>query len=250
MAMKNRLDRSLVALGLVPTRSQAENLIKLGRVKVNGRVAAKPGVLIGQANNIEITGNDRYVSRAGMKLAGAAKSLNITFKNKIVLDVGSSTGGFTDFALKNGASKVLAVDVGTGQLHPSLVTNPRVEVYEQTDIRDFASRVVSNIDLILIDISFISLSLILPSIARLASADTLIVAMAKPQFEAGFSELKHKGVIKNETMRRQILKNFEAIARRNFVIINKADSQVAGAKGNVERFYLLKKLPTKRLDNR
>ncbi|MGH7237324.1 MAG: TlyA family RNA methyltransferase, partial [Candidatus Saccharimonadales bacterium] len=212
--MKIRLDRILVKFGLVPTRSQAENMVKLGRIRVNGQIVTKPGMLIDEAALVEMPNDEIYVSRAGMKLAAAAKNLGINFKDKTVLDVGSSTGGFTDFALKNGASKVLAVDVGTGQLHPSLMADSRVEVHEQTDIRNFASQPASKIDLILIDVSFISLSLILPSVAKLASADTLIVAMVKPQFEAGLSKLKHKGVIKNETMRQQILKDFESTAHR------------------------------------
>jgi 23S rRNA (cytidine1920-2'-O)/16S rRNA (cytidine1409-2'-O)-methyltransferase len=155
-----------------------------------------------------------------------------------VLDVGSSTGGFTDFALKHGAKKVIAVDVGTNQLHPTLRNNPKIELHEQTDIRNF-HKPKEQIDLVLIDVSFISLREILPSIARLVNDKTYVVAMAKPQFEAGDS-IKHKGVIKNEKMRRNTLATLENWIKNLFIIIDKADSQVSGSKGNVERFYLLR----------
>ncbi|HET7060431.1 MAG TPA: TlyA family RNA methyltransferase [Candidatus Saccharimonadales bacterium] len=178
----------------------------------------------------------RYVSRAGLKLASVAEALKLDFKNKTVLDVGSSTGGFTDYALQHGAKKVIAVDVGTNQLHPSLRQDPRVELHEKTDIRDFQTP--QNIDLVMADVSFISLRDILPAVAGLTGQNTQIVAMVKPQFEAG-SEMKHKGVIKNEKMRRDILKNFESWVAGQFVISGKADSQIAGTKGNRERFYLL-----------
>jgi 23S rRNA (cytidine1920-2'-O)/16S rRNA (cytidine1409-2'-O)-methyltransferase len=157
-----------------------------------------------------------------------------------VLDVGSSTGGFTEYALRHGATKVIAVEVGTDQLHPSLHGNPQIELHEKTDIRDF--RTTQKIDVVVGDVSFISLREILPSVAKLCTQQTQIAIMVKPQFEAGQSNLKHKGVIKNDKMRRDILKDFEDWARQRFIILDKADSQVSGSKGNQERFYLLKKL--------
>lgn len=156
-----------------------------------------------------------------------------------MLDVGSSTGGFTDYALRHGATKVYAVEVGTDQLHPSLHGDPRIELHEKTDIRDFRPDVP--VDIVVMDVSFVSLREILPHIAKIVTPTTQIVAMVKPQFEAGQSSLKHKGVIKNDAMRRQILQDFEVWAKKLFVISAKADSQVAGAKGNRERFYLLSK---------
>jgi 23S rRNA (cytidine1920-2'-O)/16S rRNA (cytidine1409-2'-O)-methyltransferase len=155
-----------------------------------------------------------------------------------VLDVGSSTGGFTDYSLRHGAKKVFAVDVGTKQLHPDLLGNPKIELHEQTDIRDFMPSKTP--DIVLIDVSFISLKEILPHVAKICGKNTQVVAMFKPQFEAGDS-VKHKGVIKNDSMRRTILKNFEEWVKNYFIIVNKADSAVAGAKGNQERFYLLSK---------
>lgn len=239
-ASKTRLDQQLVVLGLLATRSQAESFIKLGKVSVNGRIVTKPGFAASSADNIKLTATEQYVSRAGLKLASVAKTLNLDFKNKVVLDVGSSTGGFTDFALQHGAKKVIAVEIGTDQMHPKLRSDKRIELHEKTDIRDF--KPAEHIGIVVMDVSFISLRQILPHIANITDRNTQIVAMLKPQFEAENSGLKHKGVIKNDAMRRSILKDFEAWAQKLFITIDKADSEVSGAKGNTERFYLLRKL--------
>jgi 23S rRNA (cytidine1920-2'-O)/16S rRNA (cytidine1409-2'-O)-methyltransferase len=238
--VKQRLDQRLVQIGLVTSRSQAESYIKLGEVKVDGRVVTKPGFLVDDEAKVQLTAKEQYVSRAGLKLASIAQTLKLDFKDKIVLDVGSSTGGFTDYALQHGARKVIAVEAGTGQLHPNLHGNPRIELHEKTDIRDFST--AENIDIVVADLSFVSLREILPSVAKLGNPNTQIVVMVKPQFEAEQSSLKHKGVIKNDKMRREILKDFETWAHDKFMTVDKADSEVAGAKGNRERFYLLKKL--------
>lgn len=239
--MKQRLDKALVGRGLVPTRSQAESFIKLGQVRVNGKILTKPGELVSDKADIRMLAKEQYVSRAGLKLASVARALKLNFKDKIVLDVGSSTGGFTDFALKNGARKVIAVDVGTSQLHPTLIGHPRIELHEQTDIRGF--KPVETPDIIVVDVSFISLREILPHLAKLAGEKTQVAAMCKPQFESG-SNAKHKGVIKNDRLRREILKDFEAWLKQYFVTIDKADSDITGSKGNQERFYLLQKIVT------
>jgi 23S rRNA (cytidine1920-2'-O)/16S rRNA (cytidine1409-2'-O)-methyltransferase len=236
---KVRLDIYLVDSGLVNSRSQAESYIKLGKVRVSGRIISKAGFLVGTNDKIELLQGEQYVSRAGLKLASIAKTLAQDFRDKIVLDVGSSTGGFTDFALKHGAKKVIAIDVGTDQLHPSLHGNPKIELHEKTDIRDFIPTIA--MDIVLIDVSFISLREILPHIASISKPKTQIVAMFKPQFEAG-DNYKHKGVIKNDAIRRKIIKDFEIWLKKTFVIINKADSEIAGAKGNQERFYLLRNI--------
>lgn len=234
---KQRLDAQLATLGLVPTRSQGESVIKLGEVKVNGQVIRKPGHFVHPTDKIVLAKKDRYVSRAGLKLASVAQLLKLDFRGTTVLDVGSSTGGFTDYALKHGAKKVFAVDVGTEQLHPSLRRDKRIELHEKTDIRDFVTPIAP--DIVVMDVSFISLREILPHISTLSDEKTQIVAMLKPQFEAGKSQV-NKGVIKNDSVRRQILKDFELWAKHYFVVIDKRDSDVAGAKGNQERFYLLK----------
>lgn len=238
--MKKRLDAELTARGLVPTRSQAESWIKLGKVTVDGKVITKAGHAVSEYSDIKLTATEQYVSRAGLKLASVAQLLGLRFKDKVILDVGSSTGGFTDYALQNGATKVYAVDVGTDQLHPSLHDHEQIELHEKTDIRDFVLNEDSRPDIIVIDVSFISLREILPHIARnLCGKQTQIVAMVKPQFEAGKFQT-NKGIIKNDGVRRQILKDFEFWAKELFVIQDKRDSEVAGSKGNRERFYLLK----------
>lgn len=238
--MKHRLDQHLYKIGLADSRSQAENFIKLGEVKVNDQVVKKTGYFVDENDDIKVTAGERYVSRAGLKLASVAQEFGLDFKDKNVLDVGSSTGGFTDYALQHGAKKVIAVDVGTKQLHPKLRGDERIDLREQTDIREIAN-LSQKPDIVVIDVSFISLKEILPAVAELSNKGTNIVAMLKPQFEAGDSS-KHKGVIKNERMRRDILKNFELWAKEHFVILDKADSKVHGAKGNQERFFLLKKI--------
>lgn len=234
---KQRLDIELTTRGITSSRSQAENWIKLGKVTVDGRIATKPGQFVRTDVAIKLMADEKYVSRAGLKLASVARLLGVDFRDKSVLDVGSSTGGFTDYALQHGAKKVIAVDVGTEQLHPSLRSNRAIELHEKTDIRDFY--LDAKPDIVVMDVSFISLREILPHIAReLSDKDTQIVAMLKPQFEAGREQV-NKGVIKNDSVRRQILKEFETWTRQYFVIIDKRDSEVAGSKGNRERFYLL-----------
>jgi 23S rRNA (cytidine1920-2'-O)/16S rRNA (cytidine1409-2'-O)-methyltransferase len=236
--LKQRLDQALVERGLVITRSQAESWVRLGKVHVNGHMATKSGQMVQPTDELELKATEQYVSRAGLKLASVAQVLHLDFTDSIVLDVGSSTGGFTDYALQHGARKVVAVDVGTNQLHPSLHGNPKIELHEQTDIRDMVLHETPTI--VVIDVSFISLREILPTVAKFSGPNTKIAAMVKPQFEAITANLKHKGVIKNDRMRRDILKDFETWARQHFVIVDKADSDVAGSKGNLERFYLLR----------
>lgn len=235
---KQRLDVYLAYNKLVPTRSQAESAIRLGNVTINGRTVTKAGTVVHDNDVVQLHEKERYVSRAGLKLASVAQLLSVDFKDKIVLDVGSSTGGFTDYALQHGAIKVWAVDVGTDQLHPDLRRDARIELHEKTDIRDF--HLDEKPEVIVMDVSFISLREILPHIAReLSGKETQIVAMVKPQFEAGRHQV-HKGVIKNDSVRRQILKDFEMWAKDLFMIVDKRDSEVAGSKGNRERFYLLR----------
>ena len=236
---KQRLDTAVSDRGLVSSRSQADNYIKLGLVKVNGRVIQKAAYMVSAEDKISVEG-DQYVSRAALKLASISQDFHLDFRGKAVLDVGSSTGGFTDYALQHGASKVIAVDVGTDQLHPTLRGDERIELHEKTDIRDFRTSDV--IDYVVADVSFISLTQILPSVKKLVGKNTQLVMMCKPQFEAGKDQV-NKGVIKNSSVRRKILKDFEAwLLTNGFIIQMKADSKVSGTKGNVERFYLLKSL--------
>lgn len=236
---KLRLDQTMVQRGLASTRSQAENYIKLGYVQVDGKTITKSGQFVSGNNQIKLTLKEQYVSRAALKLAGVADEFRLDFRNKTVLDVGSSTGGFTDYALRHGAKKVIAVDSGANQMHPRLHTNPKVELHERTDIRNF--ELSSPPDIVLVDVSFISLREVLPHIASLSGQKTQVVTLVKPQFEAG-KDAVHKGVVKNDRIRRQILKKFELWSKELFVIKDKADSTISGARGNVERFYLLQVL--------
>lgn len=182
-------------------------------------------------------GDEQYVSRAAYKLDSVAADFHLDFKNKVVLDVGSSTGGFSDYALTHGARLVIAVERGTNQIHSKLRLNNKLELHEKTDIRNF--RPAEPIDIVLIDVSFISLREVLPYISTISSKATLIVAMVKPQFETTDEDIKNKGVIKNEKYRRQILAEFEKWIRPRYFIKAKADSKILGVKGNKERFYLL-----------
>ena len=236
--MKQRLDKALVERGLATTRSQADNFIRLGYVFLNKKIVQKSGTMVSDSDEIKLEKKETYVSRAGLKLASVAEYFHLNFQDKTVLDIGSSTGGFTDYSLRHGAKKVFAVDVGTEQLHPSLRSNPKIALYEKTDIRDFYAD--EAIDIIVGDVSFISLREILPHVVEnLMNTNTMLVAMVKPQFEAGRHQV-NKGIIKNDKVRRQILSDFEDWAKKYFVILDKKDSEVAGSKGNLERFYKLK----------
>lgn len=251
--MKYRLDKLLVERGLAPTRSQAAHLIALGEVRVAGQLTTKSGAMVDDSDKIAITSKERYVSRAGLKLASVAATLKLDFQDTVVLDVGSSTGGFTDYALKHGAQKVIAVDVGTDQLHPSLRNNPKIELHEKTNILDCHLRdskkrpqavcLISQVpQIVVIDVSFVSLRQILPHILNLSSETTKVIAMVKPQFEANRRQLTKTGIVKNDRLRRDILADFEQWAKQHFIIVNKSDSEVAGTHGNRERFYHLEAL--------
>jgi 23S rRNA (cytidine1920-2'-O)/16S rRNA (cytidine1409-2'-O)-methyltransferase len=237
--MKRMLDRAMVERQLVGTRTQANSYIKLGLVKVNRKTVVSSDFLVGEMDTVTVTADQMYVSRAALKLASVSETFKLDFRQRVVLDVGSSTGGFTDFALKHGASKVIAVEVGSNQMHADLVTDKRVELHEQTDIRNI-QKLSSVPDLIMVDVSFISLREVLPCLKLLTNQNCQILAMFKPQFESS-DRAKNKGIIKNDRIRRQLAHDFETWLRQNnFTILNKADSKIAGSMGNLEKFYLLK----------
>ncbi len=256
-----RLDQEVVKRGLVETRSQAENYIKLGYVEVDGKVILKPGHFVFGNSKIKLNKSEKYVSRGGLKLEAANKKFAINFKNKIVLDAGSSTGGFTDYARQHGSKKIIAIDVGTNQMHPKLRENSKIELHEKTDIRSLRLQNVegrmqmaeekkphspfvilhSVPDVILADLSFISLRAVLPHLAEIAGSTTQLLVLLKPQFEAAKDQI-NRGVVKNDKIRRQILRDFENWVQKLFKIVDKADSDVTGEKGNIERFYYLQKI--------
>ena len=179
------------------------------------------------------------VGRAGYKIADAAKALGVDFRGKVVLDVGSSTGGFTEFALKEGAERVIAVEKGTDQMKAPLRFDERVELYEKMDIFEFHCMPP---DIVLADVSFVSLKDVLKYVAKeLAAEHTEYLVMLKPQFEAHFGQLKD-GVVKNSRIRRAIIAEFEYWLKRNgFAVKGKRDNELAGRFGNVERFYYLRR---------
>lgn len=238
-----RLDDYITGKNLVQSRSQAQDLIKRSKVRVGTKIVTKPAWRIHGNERIQLLEKESYVSRAGLKLSSVSKELGLDFKDKIVLDVGSSTGGFTDYALRNGAKKVVAVDVGTEQLHPSLRLNSKVMLFEKTDIRDFVwPKKLSVPDIVVGDLSFISLTKVLPSIEKFITPSTICALMAKPQFEAEGYKL-NSGVVKNSKDRREILARLEKWFLDNkWLVVAKRDSSVSGASGNVEKFYLLRHL--------
>ncbi|MDF2461210.1 MAG: Hemolysin nonfunctional [Candidatus Saccharibacteria bacterium] len=237
--MKQRLDVLLVERGLAATRTQAQALIMAGQVSADGRRLEKPGLAVDANIDLHVKDQPRFGSRAGDKLASVAETLNLDFEGKVVLDVGSSTGGFTDFALQQGAAKVYCVDVGTAQLAYKLRQDPRVVVMEQTDIRE--AELPEAADMAVMDVSFISLTKVLEPTAALLKPGAPIVAMAKPQFEAGKPVAdKYHGVIPEGEPRDAVLAGLRDWIGERFEIVAEADSKVAGAEGNVERFFLLR----------
>ena len=242
-----RLDIFLVENGICLTRSKANNLIKENNVLVDGNVINKAGFLVSGNENIEVKNICPFVSRAGLKLSGALKDFNVSIKDKIVLDIGSSTGGFTDCALQNGAKKVYSVDVGTSQLDSSLKQDKRVVVMENTDIRTLEKNKVEDINFIVCDVSFISLTKISAKISELLNAGDFMIILIKPQFECGKSEAKkHKGIIKDEKLHKSVVeqvKNDFLIHNINVLEVKK--SCIQGGDGNTEFVALCQKMFTK-----
>lgn len=237
--MKQRLDVLLVERGIAPTRTQAQALIMSGQVSAGGKRLDKPGLSVDTGIELHVKNQPKYVSRAGDKLASVAEHFALDFRGKVILDVGSSTGGFTDYALQHGAERVYCVDVGTGQLAYKLRQDERVVVMEQTDIRE--AKLPEPADMAVMDVSFISLMKVLEATAALVKPGGLIAAMAKPQFEAGkLLADKYHGVIPMGEERDEVLQALREWMAEQYEIVAEMDSTVAGAEGNVERFFLLR----------
>lgn len=223
---------------MVTSRSQAQALIASGKVQSKGRLLMKPALLV--EPDIElVVERPRFVSRAGEKLASVAHVLGLNFLDKSVLDVGASTGGFTDFALQQGAARVFCVDVGTNQLAHSLRSNERVIAMEQTDIR--VTRLPEQVDMIVMDVSFVSVTKLLEAAATHLKPHGELVVMVKPQFEGGKALADvYRGVIPLGPVRDNVVAEVRVWLTERFTILNEVDSGIAGAEGNVERFFYLK----------
>ncbi|MBN1858838.1 TlyA family RNA methyltransferase [Candidatus Bipolaricaulota bacterium] len=235
--MKERLDKVLKARRIIRSRSKAQRMIAAGRVKVDGRILTRPGHAIDSEAEIEILSFDRYVSRAGDKLEAALDEFRIDPSGLVCLDVGASTGGFTDCLLQHGAKRVHAVDVGHGQIHPKLRENERVMVHEGLNARFLEPKDIGEqAELVTIDVSFISLELILPPLTEILEAKGQIIALLKPQFEVGRENLPSDGVVKDPAARQKAFENLEAFVRTNtpWQVRDKIYSPVIGERGNLE----------------
>jgi len=240
MVEKDRLDNILVARGITESRERARGMILTGKVLVNEQRCDKPGTKFSSEVEIRCLGNDLpYVSRGGLKLAKALQVFELDLEGKTVLDIGASTGGFTDCALQNGAARVVALDVGYGQLAWKLRTDPRVEVIERTNIRYFTrEKLAEAVDFITCDVAFISLSLVLPVIPPLLKADGEAVLLIKPQFEAGKERVGKRGVVKDPDVHYEVInKVLAAAAVQGLSAQGLSYSPITGPKGNIE--YLL-----------
>ncbi|MDR0398529.1 MAG: TlyA family RNA methyltransferase [Endomicrobium sp.] len=239
---KKRLDILVFEKGFAETRTKAQAFIMGGSVFVNNQVQYKPSVLVGDEDIIEIKNINPYVSRGGLKLESALRSLNIDVKGYICLDIGASTGGFTDCMLQKGAIKVYSVDVGSGQLHYKLRNDKRVINIENVNFRYFDDALLKDrVDFTTIDVSFISLDKILPMVYKTICENSSVLAMIKPQFELEPSEIK-KGVVRDEKLRQKAISKIKNFALSlGFKIISEADSELKGPKGNLEHFVLLEK---------
>ncbi len=234
---RERLDLLLVAKGLAPSRAKAQALILAGQVRVNGVLLDKPSAQVPKDAEILIVSPPKYVSRGGEKLEAALGAFGITPTGKVCLDIGASTGGFTDCLLQHGAARVYAVDVGKGQLHWKLRQDPRVVVKEGLNARYLRLEDIGEpVDLVTIDVSFISLRLILPPLREIVRPSGDIVALVKPQFEAGKEKVK-KGVVRDPEVHREVLLGlYEFVENLGWSVVDAIPSPLLGPKGNREFF--------------
>ncbi len=242
--MKTRLDLRLVQLGLVTGRDKAKAVIMAGTVYVNGQKADKAGFEVSEEDKIELRGETlRYVSRGGLKLEKAMESFPITIDGTVCMDIGASTGGFTDCMLQNGAKKVYAIDVGYGQLAWKLRTDDRVVNLERTNFRHVTNEQVPDpVDFASVDVSFISLTLILPPALSLLAEGGQMVCLIKPQFEAGKGLVGKKGVVKDPQIHKDVIVKVVDFAHQNgFSVLGLTYSPVKGPEGNIEYLVHLQK---------
>ncbi len=243
--MKERLDILLVNRNLAESREKAKAIIMSGNVFVDGQREDKAGSTFAETVTIEVKGNPlKYVSRGGLKLEKAMESYGITLENKVCMDVGSSTGGFTDCMLQNGATKVYAVDVGTNQLAWKLRQDERVVSMEKTNIRYLTpEQIQEKVSFASIDVSFISLTKVLPAVRELLVQEGEIVSLIKPQFEAGREKVGKKGVVRDQKVHLEVIERISSFAASiGFTCINLDFSPIKGPEGNIEYLLYLKKI--------
>lgn len=249
----SRLDVALVERGLAPTRTRAQRLIATGGVRVDDRVVTKPGHRVEPSSSLVVTALDRWVSRGATKLLAACERFGVDFTGRTVLDVGASTGGFTEVALSRGARHVVALDVGHGQLHPAIRANPHVTVVEGFNVRDLTADVVSDwaigrIDDVIIDVSFISLSVVLPVLVDALGTDIRIVALIKPQFEVGKGNVR-EGIVRDANKRTAAVMGVCTLLDQLGVGVSDVmGSPIEGEHGNLEAIVYAN--PANRLDAR
>lgn len=237
---KERLDALLVNRGMFESRAKAQAAIMAGQVLVNEQKIDKPGTQVKPEVTIRLLGNQlRYVSRGGLKLEKALQIFPISVEGKVVADVGASTGGFTDCALQNGAAKVYALDVGYGQLAWKLRSDERVINMERTNVRYLEAKdLPEQVDAVTIDVAFISLDKILPAVHKILKTTGFVVALIKPQFEAGKENVGKKGVVREASVHMDVIRNVIAFAKgEGFGIAGLDFSPIKGPEGNIE--YLL-----------
>ena len=237
MKIKKRLDVLLTEQGYADTRSKAQAIIMAGQVYVDGQKADKPGISYEENVKIEVRGETcPYVSRGGLKLEKALRDFGVKPDGYVCSDSGASPGGFTDCLLQQGASKVFAIDVGYGQLDWKIRSDPRVVVMERTNIRFVTPEDLGEpLDLSVIDVSFISLKIVLPAIKALLKSTGQVLCLIKPQFEAGREKVGKKGVVREPETHKEVLDNFVALANElNFTILGLTFSPVKGPEGNIE----------------
>ncbi len=235
--MRTRLDVLLVSRGLAESRARAQGLIMAGIVYVDGRMVDKPGTAMDKDAQIEVRGNPiPFVSRGGLKLAKALETFSVDVEQKSVVDVGASTGGFTDCLLQNGATRVIAIDVGYGQLDWRLRQDPRVVVMERTNIRHvLPDHIPGPMDLATIDVAFISLTKVLGVISDLLIPRGEIIALIKPQFEAGREQIGKKGVVRDPDVQQEVITRvLMAAANLDLGLLGLTFSPIAGPQGNYE----------------
>lgn len=241
MASRARLDRLLVERGLVESREKAARLILAGDVMVDGQRVDKAGALVPTDADLDLRGRSPFVSRGGEKLAHALQHFPVNPKGRVCIDVGASTGGFTDCLLQKGAARVYAVDVGTGQLDPKLRKDPRVVVMEQSNARALDPRVFDEQpSLAVVDVSFISLEKVLPAVFGVLAPRSEIIALVKPQFEAGREHVGKGGVVRDPTQHRAVVQRLARYAvLRGWHVLGVTASPLRGPKGNREFFLHL-----------